>query len=349
MAKATKHKKKTKTVAKAKPSAKKTPKVAAKKASPKAKKAQTKVKNAQTKVKTAVKAKLKTAVKAKAKAKAKAKVKVKAKAKAKAKAKPVAKAKPASKRPAAAKTKPKAKAAAPVSGKKTAKKAVIKVNTLEKAAKAAKASPAPKSAVASGEVKVATPKAPSVKTPKPKKAASSPKAGDHSDHHAAAALPQPTVHLAVGDEAPDFTLPTDGESAPDIRLSDYRGEQNIILYFYPKDDTSGCTKQACSFQNHLEQYQGLGAKVIGVSPDGVKSHAKFRAKYDLQFQLAADEGAGVAQDYGVWVPKSMYGRHYMGIQRTTFLIDKAGKIAAIWPKVAVDGHSDEVLAALRSL
>ena len=324
MAKATKHKKKTKTVAKAKPSAKKIPKVAAKKASPKAKKAQTKVKKA-------------------------VKAKVKVKAKAKAKAKPVAKAKPASKRPAAAKTKPKAKAAAPVSGKKTAKKAVIKVNTLEKAAKAAKASPAPKSAAASGEVKVATPKAPSVKTPKPKKAASSPKAGDHSDHHAAAALPQPTVHLAVGDEAPDFTLPTDGESAPDIRLSDDRGEQNLILYFYPKDDTSGCTKQACSFQNHLEQYQGLGAKVIGVSPDGVKSHAKFRAKYDLQFQLAADEGAGVAQDYGVWVPKSMYGRHYMGIQRTTFLIDKAGKIAAIWPKVAVDGHSDEVLAALRSL
>jgi len=164
-----------------------------------------------------------------------------------------------------------------------------------------------------------------------------------------AALAGPSVHLRVGDQAPEFLLPAEGAEGGSIQLSRHRGLHNVILYFYPKDDTSGCTKQACSFQNHLEQFHGCDAKVVGISPDSIKSHGKFRAKYELHFPLAADLGAEVAQRYGVWVPKSMYGRNYMGIQRTTFLIDKTGHIVTIWPKVKVDGHSDEVLDALRLL
>ena len=164
-----------------------------------------------------------------------------------------------------------------------------------------------------------------------------------------AALAGPSVYLRVGDQAPEFLLPAEGAEGGSIQLSRHRGLHNVILYFYPKDDTSGCTKQACSFQNHLEQFHGCDAKVVGISPDNLKSHGKFRAKYELHFPLAADLGAEVAQRYGVWVPKSMYGRNYMGIQRTTFLIDKTGHIVAIWPKVKVDGHSDEVLDALRLL
>ncbi len=151
----------------------------------------------------------------------------------------------------------------------------------------------------------------------------------------------------VGAAAPAFALPTD--SAGTVRLADFKGEHHVVLYFYPKDNTAGCTKQACAFQDDLAKLTRQGAVVIGVSPDSVASHAKFRDKYDLKFILAADEGAKIADKYGVWLEKSMYGRKYMGVQRATFLIDKKGKVAAVWPKVKVPGHSAEVLAALKEL
>jgi len=123
----------------------------------------------------------------------------------------------------------------------------------------------------------------------------------------------------------------------------------VVLYFYPKDDTSGCTKEACGFRDALPDFSKVAATVIGVSKDGVKAHDKFKAKYDLPFILASDETAGVCETYGVWAEKSMYGRKYMGIERTTFLIDGTGVIRGIWPKVKIDGHVDAVLAAAQAL
>jgi thioredoxin-dependent peroxiredoxin len=154
------------------------------------------------------------------------------------------------------------------------------------------------------------------------------------------------MSLKIGSKAPDFTLPTDGGDT--IKLSSLKG-QPVILYFYPKDDTSGCTKEACSFNDNLTAFNRLKTKVIGISKDSVKSHDKFKAKYGLKFTLASDEGQGVCESYGVWVEKSMYGKKYMGIERSTFLIDAQGKIAQIWNKVKVDGHTEEVMAALKAL
>ena len=150
--------------------------------------------------------------------------------------------------------------------------------------------------------------------------------------------------IAEGQPAPDFTLPD--QSGKDLTLSSLKGTP-VVLYFYPKDDTSGCTTQACSFRDAEAAYQAAGARVIGVSPDDVKSHGKFATKHSLPFTLLADVGAKVGQLYGVWKEKSMYGKTYMGIERTTFLIDKDGIIRAIMPKVKVPGHSDAVLEALR--
>jgi len=149
--------------------------------------------------------------------------------------------------------------------------------------------------------------------------------------------------LQPGMEAPDFTLPTgDGRT---ISLHDFRGK-TVVLYFYPKDNTSGCTAEACSFRDNDAALQQAGAVVLGVSPDSPKSHAGFAAKYGLPFPLLADTDHRVATAYGVWKQKSMYGRQYMGIERTTFLIGPDGKIKRIWPKVKVNGHVEEVLAAL---
>ncbi|MEY4091310.1 MAG: hypothetical protein RLZZ496_492 [Pseudomonadota bacterium] len=155
-----------------------------------------------------------------------------------------------------------------------------------------------------------------------------------------------TKQLAVGDKAPDFTLPGDGGS--EISLSALKGSK-VVLYFYPKDDTSGCTKEAIAFNGLRKFFEKAGAVIIGVSPDSPKSHDKFKDKYDLDFPLASDETKAMLSDYGVWVEKSMYGRKYMGVERSTFLIDGKGKIAALWTKVKVDGHAEEVLKAAQSI
>jgi peroxiredoxin Q/BCP len=133
-----------------------------------------------------------------------------------------------------------------------------------------------------------------------------------------------------------------------ISLEDFRGRK-LILYFYPKDDTSGCTMEAQDFQARLKEFRAAGTEVIGVSADSVASHDKFCGKYGLAFPLASDESKSTLEAFGVWVEKSMYGRKYMGIERTTVLIDPEGRVARIWPKVKVSGHADEVLAAVRSL
>ena len=148
--------------------------------------------------------------------------------------------------------------------------------------------------------------------------------------------------LAVGDKAPDFTLPTDGGGS--VTLSSLKGEQ-VIVYFYPKDDTTGCTAQACGFRDAEANFKGAKTKVIGISKDSVASHDKFKKKYELPFTLASDKDGHVCEDYGVWKEKSMYGRTYMGIERTTFLIGADGKIKQVWNKVKVTGHVPEVLKA----
>ncbi len=151
------------------------------------------------------------------------------------------------------------------------------------------------------------------------------------------------AELSVGNKAPDFTLPN-GEGKP-VSLSDFKGKK-VVLYFYPKDDTSGCTKEACSFQENLGVLKKRGAVVLGVSADSPTSHQKFAAKYDLSFPLISDEQKELIKKYGVWKEKSMYGRKYMGIERTTFIIGENGKITHIFPKVKVDGHTEEILNAL---
>lgn len=149
-----------------------------------------------------------------------------------------------------------------------------------------------------------------------------------------------------GDAAPDFTMPTDGGGS--VSLSDLKGKP-VILYFYPKDDTPGCTKQACGFRDALPDFSAADATIIGVSKDKVAKHDKFKAKYELNFTLASDEDCAVCEAYGSWVEKSMYGKKYMGIDRSTFLIDADGKLAKVWRKVKVPGHVDAVLDAVKAL
>lgn len=149
-----------------------------------------------------------------------------------------------------------------------------------------------------------------------------------------------------GTKAPDFTLETD--EGTKVKLSQFRG-QPVVVYFYPKDDTPGCTREACAFRDRKKDLAKLGAVVLGISPDDVKSHGKFRDKFELNFPLLADVGHKVAEKYGAWREKNMYGKVSMGIQRSTFLIDAGGKIARIWKKVNVDGHDEQVLEAIRGL
>ncbi len=148
---------------------------------------------------------------------------------------------------------------------------------------------------------------------------------------------------AAGSAAPEFTL--NSQDGTEVRLKDFRGRK-VVLYFYPKDDTSGCTKQACDLRDHIGEIEAKGAVVLGVSPDSAKSHEKFRAKYDLPFTLLADEEHRVADAYGVWKEKSMYGRKYWGNERTTFIIDEEGRIAHVLPKVKPETHTDQILALL---
>ena len=150
--------------------------------------------------------------------------------------------------------------------------------------------------------------------------------------------------LKEGDKAPDFSLPaTDGKT---FSLKDLAGKK-VVLYFYPKDMTPGCTKEACDFRDDHSALQKAGAVVLGVSADTVQSHEKFRQKYELPFPLLSDADLKVSTDYGTWGKKKLYGREFMGMIRSTFLIDEKGKIAKIWPKVKVDQHSQEVLAAVK--
>lgn len=151
--------------------------------------------------------------------------------------------------------------------------------------------------------------------------------------------------LAVGVKAPDITLPD--QSGKTVSLKDFRGKQ-VVLYFYPKDDTPGCTKEACSFRDSQAALKKAGAVVLGVSMDGKVSHQKFVDKFKLPFTLLSDEDATVSKAYGVYKLKNMYGRTYWGLERSTFVIDPAGKLKAIFRKVKVDGHTDEVLGALKT-
>ncbi len=150
-------------------------------------------------------------------------------------------------------------------------------------------------------------------------------------------MPQP------GEVAPDFELPSD--SGQSVRLSDFRGKK-VVLYFYPKDMTSGCTKEACSFRDNYPQYEEEGAVILGVSPDPPQSHVRFKSTYNLPFVLLSDEDHKVAEAYGVWGEKQMYGRSYYGVLRTTFVIGEDGRIAKVFAKVKPDGHGEEVLEAL---
>ncbi len=152
--------------------------------------------------------------------------------------------------------------------------------------------------------------------------------------------------IEAGNKAPAFTLTADDGTK--VRLSELKGTP-VVLYFYPKDDTPGCTREACAFRDQKTALKKLGALVFGISPDDVASHEKFRDKYDLNFPLLADPGHKMAEKYGAWREKNMYGKKKMGIQRSTYLIDAAGKVAKLWKSVKVDGHDEHVLKAIAEL
>jgi len=151
--------------------------------------------------------------------------------------------------------------------------------------------------------------------------------------------------LNIGDKAPSFDLPTDNEGQ--ASLEDYKGKK-LVIYFYPKDDTPGCTKESCSFNDNLSQFNKLNVDIIGVSKCSVKKHNKFKEKYGLTFPLISDENGEMCEDYGVWKEKHMYGKKYMGIERSTFLIDENGKIKQIWRKVKVPGHIKNILEEIQN-
>ena len=150
--------------------------------------------------------------------------------------------------------------------------------------------------------------------------------------------------LSIGSTAPDFSALANNDKT--VSLKDFKGKKNLVLYFYPKDDTPGCTVEACGFRDRIKNIEDKDSVVLGVSPDGLKSHQKFIGKFNLPFLLLADEDKKICQAYGVWVEKSMYGRKYMGVARTTFVINKQGQIAKIFEKVKPQGHEEEVLEVL---
>jgi len=149
----------------------------------------------------------------------------------------------------------------------------------------------------------------------------------------------------IGKPAPDFTLPsTSGEN---VSLRQFKGKKTVILYFYPKDDTSGCTKEACDFRDHTAEFEQQNTVILGISTDGMESHQKFLSKHRLPFTLLSDEDASVSKQFGVYKQRNLYGKKYMGIERTTFVIDKTGRVAQIYPKVKVEGHIDALLEFVR--
>ena len=154
------------------------------------------------------------------------------------------------------------------------------------------------------------------------------------------------MSVSEGDKAPAFAMTTDGGGT--VSLKDLKG-QAVVLYFYPKDDTPGCTKEACAFRDLMPDFSGIDAAIIGVSKDSVKRHDNFKAKYELPFTLASDEDGSVCEAYDTWVQKKLYGREYMGIERATFLIDGKGVVRKIWRKVKVAGHAEDVLESAQSL
>ena len=177
----------------------------------------------------------------------------------------------------------------------------------------------------------------------PTKKATTPSTSKSKKTKVAKAVPGPTVQLKAGQKAPAFSLPNqDGNM---VSLSQFKGKK-VVLYFYPKDDTPGCTKESCAFRDGMDEIRDCGAVVLGVSGDSVDSHKKFAKKFNLNFPLLSDERKTVLQAYGVWKEKSLYGRKFMGIERTTFIIDEQGTIDDIFQKVKVDGHLEEVLGEL---
>jgi peroxiredoxin Q/BCP len=253
-----------------------------------------------------------------------------------------------------AKAKKSTKAAA---GKKPAGKAAKKTVKKAKkpAAKAAKKAPAKKKAAAAKKAPAKKPaakkkaavkkaaKAPKKAAAKPNKAAPKPVAVPPM----AATAPVPAPKLpAVGDRAPDFLLPADDGAM--VSLAGLSGKK-VVLYFYPKDDTPGCTIEALAFTAQKAAFDAAGAVVLGVSKDSVADHCKFRDKHNLTVRLISDENGEMLKKYGVWVEKNLYGRTYMGIERTTFLIDGSGVIRKVWPKVKVEGHAEDVLSAVKAL
>lgn len=155
------------------------------------------------------------------------------------------------------------------------------------------------------------------------------------------------MELREGDNAPDFNLPTD--SGKNLSLNELLGKKNIVIYFYPKDDTPGCTIEAKDFRDKIDEFSSLDTVIIGVSKDNIKCHANFKTKYSLPFSLISDENAEMLKSYGVWVEKSMFLKKYMGIERSTFLIDKKGKIVKVWRNVKVSGHADDVLKEAKKI
>jgi peroxiredoxin Q/BCP len=155
---------------------------------------------------------------------------------------------------------------------------------------------------------------------------------------------EPTSLPSVGSQAPAFRLPSSGGG--EVSLDDFRGKQAVVLYFYPRDDTPGCTKEACAFRDLKSEFERKGAAILGVSTDDVASHDRFTGKFGLNFPLLADSDASVSKAYGVYGPKQMMGKTFQGIHRTTFVIDENGRVKAVFPDVKVDGHADEVMAAL---
>lgn len=154
------------------------------------------------------------------------------------------------------------------------------------------------------------------------------------------------MSLSEGDKAPAFDVPADGDGRASLKA---QAGKILVLYFYPKDDTPGCTKEACGFRSLIDDFEAAGAVIIGVSKDSVKKHDKFKAKYELPFTLASDENGEICEAYGTWIEKSMYGRTYMGVERATFVIDGEGVLRKIWRKVKVPGHVEAVLDAVQGL